>query len=92
MRQPTLSGPPVRPLPVCASIVQLGQRYLHGAALRCQTATTKSARRTLTIRSVTYTDKTLTAFAVESPGKILVLDTCHFAQLALQVVHTFGFT
>ena len=69
MRQPTFCQPPVRPLPVCATIVQLGQRYLHGAALRCQIATLKSARRTLTIRSVTYTDKTLTAFAVESPGE-----------------------
>ncbi len=88
MRQPTLSGPPVRPLPVCASIVQLGQRYLHGAALRCQTATAKSARRTLTIRSVTYSDKTLTAFAVESPGKNPILDTM---PMRCGVTHSCGF-
>ena len=66
MRQFTLSRPPVQPMPVTVPIVQLGQGYLHGTALRCQIATPKSARRTLKIRSVTYTDKTLTAFAVES--------------------------
>lgn len=69
MRQLTLSRPPMQPMAVSVPIVQLGQGYLHGTALRCQIAAPKSARRTLTIRSVTYTDKTLTAFAVESPGK-----------------------
>ncbi len=69
MRQQTLCQLPVRPLHAHAKIVQLGQAHLSGQGLACSGKLYRPSRKSFTVLSASYDDKTLTAFAVESPGE-----------------------